>query len=690
MNFFSDISFFWLVPFGLICFGLAFWYYNHQPQLKGIKPRTRLGLLLLRGSALFLLVILLFGVIFELKETKVEKPVFITLTDNSTSLLNYTDSSQVKNRIEEIHTQLQEQFKDRFEFRNYTVGESINLDSITLNDEVSNLNAGFDFIYNEFYNRNIGGICFVSDGNFNEGLNPIYGSEKINFTPIFTIGVGDTIAKRDQLLRNVSVNDIAFYKNKFPIEVNVEGHKMGVGNTEISLWKGQQRIDSKTINYTDGNLDFINVNFMVDAKDVGFVGYTVKLKQESKESSYENNSRTVYLEIIDSRSKVLMIANAPHPDVSAIKQELDKDDNIDVSTVLLNEWDGEIAGYSLLIWHNPTENGASLFNIINSTKIPTLYLLGINSSKSFVDKMSIGVSLPVSNSTDQVQGAFADEFQLFDISDELKSAVKRWQPLTVPFGDLSQNGSNVLIKQRLGGVVKDTPILCFNLNKGIKRGVLIGEGLWKWKLSEYAQSGSNNLFNELIQKSTQYLTVKTNLDPLRINLPKRLTSREPVIINAEFYNSSFDPITDPEIKFSLTYNDRAATEYTFGKNSKDYTLDLGSLEEGIYQWRARAKNSGKSFVKSGSFIVEISSIEDLSTHADHNILEQIATKSNGLFYHLNKTDQLINDIKKRKDIANISYQESTFLDLIDWKILLFIIACLLSLEWFIRRYSGVY
>ena len=416
----------------------------------------------------------------------------------------------------------------------------------------------------------------------------------------------------------------------------------------------------------------------------------VKLKKESKESSYENNSRTVYVEIIDSRSKVLMIVNAPHPDVSAIKQELDKDDNMEVSTVLLNEWDGEIAGYSLVVWHNPTENGASLFNIINSTKTPTLYLLGMNSSKSFVDKMSIGVSLPVSNSTDQVQGTFADEFQLFDISDELKSAAKRWQPLTVPFGDLNQNGNNVLIKQKVGGAVKDTPILCFNLSQGIKRGVLIGEGLWKWKLSEYLQSGSNNLFNELIQKSTQYLTVKTNLDPLRINLPKRLISKEPVIINAEFYNSLFDCFWGPEIKFSLTYNDGVATEYTFGKNSKDYTIDLGSLEEGVYQWLASAKHSGKSYVKSGSFIVEISSIEDLTTHADHNILEQIATKSNGLFYQLNKTDQLINDIRKRKDIANVSYQESKFLDLIDWGILLFIIACLLSAEWLIRRYSGVY
>jgi hypothetical protein len=194
----------------------------------------------------------------------------------------------------------------------------------------------------------------------------------------------------------------------------------------------------------------------------------------------------------------------------------------------------------------------------------------------------------------------------------------------------------------------------------------------------------------LIQKTTQYLTVKTNLEPLRINLPKRLTSKEAVIINGEFYNSSFEPIIEPDLKFQLVDSKGVETEYTFGKNTKDYTLDLGSLREGIYQWRAQTTFSGQKYLKTGSFIVENSSIEDLATHSNHNILAQIASKSNGQFYELNNTSNLLKDIKTRKDIANVSYQESNFLDLIDWKLLLFLIAGLLSLEWFIRRYSGAY
>ena len=161
-------------------------------------------------------------------------------------------------------------------------------------------------------------------------------------------------------------------------------------------------------------------------------------------------------------------------------------------------------------------------------------------------------------------------------------------------------------------------------------------------------------------------------------------------MSAEFYNASFDLTTSPEIAFYLTNAEGVSTEYTFGKNEKDYTLDLGTLNQGVYNWKASAKYSGLNHKKSGSFIVENRSVEDLETHANHNILEQISTKSKGQFYTLNKTEKLINEIENRKDIVNVSYQESIFLKLIDWKLLLVGIVFLLSIEWFVRRYSGLY
>ena len=90
------------------------------------------------------------------------------------------------------------------------------------------------------------------------------------------------------------------------------------------------------------------------------------------------------------------------------------------------------------------------------------------------------------------------------------------------------------------------------------------------------------------------------------------------------------------------------------------------------------------------FIVEDVSFESLTTKANHNVLIQIAQHSNGSFYKLNELDVLFKDIAKRKDIVNLTYEESVFSDLVDLIWLFVLIVLSLSFEWFLRRYSGSY
>ena len=117
---------------------------------------------------------------------------------------------------------------------------------------------------------------------------------------------------------------------------------------------------------------------------------------------------------------------------------------------------------------------------------------------------------------------------------------------------------------------------------------------------------------------------------------------------------------------------------------------MGRLKKGKYSWVASTTFDGKKYEKSGVFIVDDISLEALSTHADHNLLKQIAAKTNGKFYSLANAGNLVNDIESRKDIASITYEESSFDDLIDWKWLFFLLILSLAAEWFIRRYSGSY
>jgi len=691
MKIFSDISLWWLIPWVLISILISIWYYRKQKQTEGISRWKKNVLIFLRSSVLVLLGILLYGILLETTESKTEKPVFITLIDNSSSMLNYSDSSNVKSRISSFEKQLKEKYGERFDFNTYVVDDELNKDEFDFKGSVSNLNKGFNHIYNQFYNRNIGGICFISDGNYNKGNSPKYTAEKISLTPIFTVGVGDTVRKRDQLIRNVAANDIAFYKNQFPIEVDIEANKIGSTSCELGLYQNNKKIASEIISYSGEEFDFKHVTFLVNADQIGFVNYSLKLDWLDDESSYENNERGVYIEVIDSRSKVLILAKSPHPDIPAIKGVIETDENLEVESKLISDWDGSLKDVELLILHGSgSASNAELVKQATDKRVPIFHFITGRASNSRVDDLKIGLSIPNEQRMDEVQGYLSSGFQLFELSDKVTTLLEKAPPIHVKFGSVKIDGGSPLINQRLGPVQKKDPILYFGKNSKTKFGVFVGEGLWQWKFSEFRRAKNNDGFNELIQKSIQYLVVKKNTDPLRINLPKRFNINNEILINAEFYNSALEQITTPDINFTLVDEDDRKIPYVFAKNVKDYRLSLAKLKAGKYKWSADTQFDGKKYIKEGVFVVENVSLEALSTSANHNLLKTISANSNGKFYEISSLDRLLTDIGNRKDIVNISYEETDYSDLIDWKWICFLVIILLGTEWFIRRYSGTY
>lgn len=690
MKFFSDISIWWLIPWAIISVLGAIWYYRKQKGLEDISIAMKRGLIALRGTALFLIGVLLIGLLLESIEHRSEKPVFITLVDNSSSVLNYKDSAEVKQRIDSFTKKLNERFKDKFDVVQYAVGNNFSTDKPSYKDHFSDLNKGFEEIFTKYYNQNIGGICFISDGNYNRGSDPRYAAEKIALTPIFTVGMGDTIRKRDQVIRNVAVNDIAFFKNKFPVEIDLQAAQVGKVASAVSIYKNGKRVASQGISYTDGNLDFTHVSLMLEATEIGFVNYVVQVESLPNESSYENNKWSFYVEVIDSRSKILILANAPHPDVAAVKNVIERDENIEVTSMLTSEFSGNLDDYALLILQEPGGSGNGNFlQKVKSSKIPVLYLIGTNSSSSSVKQLGIGLDLPAGSRSDEVQTTLKSGFQLFEVSSDVTTALEYWPPLSVPFGNINSSQGDVLLTQRIGSVVKKDPVLFFTSGNR-KQGAFVGEGLWRWKLMEFARSKGNKGFNELIQKTVQYLVVKQNTDALRVNLPRRFNVNDDVIINAEFYNSSMERITDPNISFVLTNEKGNKVDYTFAKGELDYRLSLGKLPVGKYDWRAKTTFNGKSYEKTGSFVVNDISLENLETSANHNLLQQIAQNSDGKFYELRNIDRMLDDIEKRTDIVTITSDESTFKDFIDFKWLFFLLIVLLGTEWFLRRRLGSY
>jgi hypothetical protein len=692
MQLISDFSLWLIIPIASVAAFLSFHFYKKEGWYADLKSFHQHLLRSLRFGSLFLIGLLLLGLTLQTINYREEKPVFISLIDNSVSMMNNKDSNLIKSRISSFRDKLKNKFGQRFELIELYVGTNVSNQELDFSEKTSNLEIGFDKINKDYYNRNIGGIAFISDGNYNVGANPAYSAEKISLTPIFSLAVGDTIPRKDQLIKNVSVNEIAFLNNEFPIEVDLESIKLGGKSARLSIFENGKQVASQIITYSNSKRDFKQANFTLKAKNIGFQTYTLKLQALEGESTLKNNQRTFYLEVIDSRSKVLVLAGAPHPDVAALKEVLDQNENIESESHLIKDWNKDLEKTNLVVWHEPGTNfDGSVLQQLQEKRIPLLYILGPNTDVAVINKLKLGISGMRGSNTDDIQPTLAKGFNEFELSEKLAEALEFYPPLKSKFGVLKVDGKPlILLNQRVGPVKKSDPLLFFVNRNNLKTGVLYGEGLWRWKLNDYIRSGNHDAFSELFSKTINFLMVKQQESGLRIEFPKRFSIEEEVIVNASFYNSALEPITKPKIELNLINSDGKIFRSQFGVNGTAYKLSLGKLKAGKYKWEARTKFNGKTYRKSGVFIVEDIELEKIESVANHGVMKQVSKQSNGKFYLLKDFERLLSDIETREDITTMSFAETTFNKLIDYIALISVILLLLIGEWFLRRYLGNY
>ena len=645
-----------------------------------------------RFLSLFLIGLLLLGIIFKTSKERIENPIFFVVTDNSKSMLNYNDSSSVLKDVHALQKRLKAEFGKKLEIKEISIGSDLKIDEpIRFSESNSNLEKAFEYINTEYYNRNIGGIAFISDGNFNIGANPIYNAEKIKFTPIFSFAVGDSIQKRDHLIRNTFHNNIAFLKNKFPVEIDISSYKFKNEEITVSIEHQKKIIASQKITYSGESQDFKKVIFTIPAEQIGFQTYTVHLEEKNNEISLQNNHRNFYVEVLDSRNKVLILSESPHPDIAALQSVLSKDENIETEYKTFKTWNKQTNQVNLLICHNPTDQfNSELFDLFKQSNIPILFVLGSKTNKNIYSKLGIQFSNNSSNQFDEFQGVINPGFSIFETDEKLHESLSYYPPLFGKYGNVTlPKSSTIFMQQRIGPVIKKSPLFFFSTVQNVNYGALMGEGIWRWKFNEYQRSGSHETFNKIFSKTVQFLTLRKRGSGLHVVFPKKLNKDQDLIINANFYNSSMEPITNPQLSLEIIDENNKKYQSQFAINGKGYQAKIGQLNPGKYTWTARTKFDGKTYTQNGNFFIEDLDNEKSESVANHAVLKQLSSQSNGTFYHLNKTKQFYSDLSGRKDINTIAYEEKSLLNLMDLWWYLLLVSILLLSEWLMKRIHGI-
>jgi len=672
-----------------IAFGYAFFLYRKDALLEDVKASLKWLMAILRFFAMWIILFLLLGIIVENLIERKEKPIVFVAHDNSESIVLTKDSTYYRTTYLDELKSTAEQLRESFEVIEYSFSDFLDGGlKAQYTGKTTDIAKVFNQIFDQYSNRNIGAIILSTDGIYNTGSNPIYSISQRSFIPIYTVGLGDTNLVRDVKVDIVNHNDIAFLGNEFPVEIAFSGIKTIGEKVQVAIYQNEKLV-TKQEHVFKSDYEQNKLLFNLRAQGIGYQKYTAQISTVSNEFTVKNNTLTFYIEVIDGRQKILIAHQAPHPDVAALRYVMENNQDYEIEVKDFKEVTS-VNEYDLIVVHNYNPESKIIDDAVGAGTVPFLFINGLATDMRSLQKLKIGFT-GSGNSDEEVGFAHNVGFKDILLSPKIIQTFSSAPPLHSPFGNyVYSDALDILAFQKVGNIQLDNPLIYFTTKENSKIGVIMGEGVWRWRLHDQLRNLTTSNFEELIGKLVTYLAVKENKDPFKVNIENEYSEGDEVIVKAELYNKSYELINEPEVKFNLIDEAGIVFESALLKTTNAYEKSLGRLPFGLYSWEAKTTFQDKNYSKKGTFLVKEVKLEWLNTTADHRLLRNISQNSNGKFYFPSQLSQLTEEIKKSKDLVTVVYPEKSYDDLIDFKWLFFAIILFISAEWFFRKYHGAY
>jgi len=685
----------WLAPLCLaLGVGLAWLLYRGSTAQRGWGRGLVWTLGTARALAIALLAFFLLEPMVRVWEREVRKPVVVIAHDGSASLLAAGGTAALRTSYRTALEKLATDLSDRYDVRTFTYGDKVT-DGLAYDQTEghTDIDALLRDVRDRFSGPDLGAVIIDGDGIFNRGRDPRLAAERLG-VPVYAITLGDTTVRPDLVLKNVEHNRITYLGNEFPLLVRVQAHHLSGRRSSVVVRQGGTEVATKELVIT-GDPFVTEVPLMLKATTAGLQRYTVSLRAVEGEVNADNNTQDIYIDVLDDRQRILILAAMPHPDVAAVRGALDRLEGYATELAYANSYTGEPADNDLIVLVQVPGGRTPLPNVMQrivQRNIPTLILYGQQSDAKQLASLDPGIAVTnVQRSFTDAQAAFNKDFTLFTLEPEDIRAFERFPPLQVPFGQYDMGRSAVsLFNQRVGVVRTAYPLIAFDQQGERRSAIVCGEGLWRWKLADQQQNNTTVHFDRLVQKLATFLALKADKSRFRVQHPPEFAENEPVLFNAELYNKSFELVNTPEAGIVLKDEEGRDYTYTFSRNDKAYRLEAGVLSPGRYTYKAATTLDGEALTAVGQLLVKPMVAERMSTVADHRLWADIAARTNGSAVAPDALERLSKDLGERKELVSRSYAHASFNDLINLRALFFVLLALLTVEWLLRRRNGAY
>lgn len=205
------------------------------------------------------------------------------------------------------------------------------------------LGQALDQVLRLYREAPLAGVVVISDGAQNAGVEPKSAVDvaKQAHVPFYTIGVGST-----QQQRNIAIRDLVLPTRAFPGDtLNIAGYLQANGYTgrevdvELQRRRANQPAGSGSILARervaigpDGEM--AAVAFDIEPEEPGTFVYQLRVLAPGDDANPRDNQREAEVEVIDRKTRVLLLASGPMRDYQYLRNQLHRDKSMTVDVLL--------------------------------------------------------------------------------------------------------------------------------------------------------------------------------------------------------------------------------------------------------------------------------------------------------------------------------------------------------------------
>lgn len=674
-----------------LCFATLLYISNKKQHYSRLLNAI---LFIIRSLSISLIVLLFFNPYIKVNNKVTEPSTIIIAQDNSNSLILSKDSVFYKKDYPLVLDTLINSLNKKHSIDKYLFGNEVrDFDTIDYQDHYTDIYEVLKNIKKDYYKKNVGAVILLSDGINNKSYSPEQDIESFPF-PIYTVTLGDTTNYPDLYIKDVFYNKSVPTETTIPIRLVANANNCRNKTMNVKLLVDNEIIEEVEIPVNTNR--FSNtIDFNIDSGEEGAKQIDIQIEEIKDELTAKNNSKRLFINVVDKQYKVLFYAKSPHPDLGSIKNILA--DNFDIETIFSDKQLPDLKEYDIIFLHQIPYLGMSNFEELNhalkeNKNLPIFHIVGENTDIEAFNKIQnlIEINKGAVNSNLDIKPYLNNTFGLFNIDNDIVNEINKFPPLSLPHLEFSyKNNHDILLQANINDISTSNPVLSFSSDDR-KNAFLFGTNIWKWKLYDYYNNKSYDNFEEIFTKSVKYLLTEKDKE-LIINYKESYLNNEPIIFTADLRNPSQELTNESDLKINISNkNTKKVYEYYFSKKDKSYYLNINTLPKGIYNFTAEARYGNIIYSEKGSFTVDDVGAEAQDLVANSQRMQLLSSLTDGKNFYVNELNKLTEAIDNDERITSIMREETDYKDLINMKSLFFVILSLVSIEWILRKIFGTY